>query len=106
MKLPRNAKGGDLVKALCRDWDYRIVHQEGSHVIPQTEFPSPQRIPIPNHNPIRIGTLNSILRLVARHKGVETRRYPALALKAERKHESGLQTGSSNFSALTVKAFS
>jgi hypothetical protein len=28
-------------------------------------------LPIPDHNPIRIGTLNSILRLLARHKGVE-----------------------------------
>jgi len=71
MKLPRNVKGGDLVKALCRDWNYRIVHQEGSHVILETEVPFHQRIPIPDHNPIRIGTLNSILRLVARHKGVE-----------------------------------
>jgi len=26
---------------------------------------------VPDHNPVRIGTLNSILRLVARHKGVD-----------------------------------
>jgi predicted RNA binding protein YcfA (HicA-like mRNA interferase family) len=71
MKLPRDLKGSDLVKALCRAWDYRVVHQEGSHVIIQTETPSHQRISIPDHNPIRLGTLNSILRLVAQHKGVE-----------------------------------
>jgi hypothetical protein len=43
MKLPRDLKGSDLAKALCRDWGYRIVHQEGSHLILQTEIPS-QRI--------------------------------------------------------------
>ena len=40
MKLPRDLKGSDLAKALCRDWGYRIVHQEGSHLILQTEIPS------------------------------------------------------------------
>jgi hypothetical protein len=28
MKLPRDLKGSDLAKALCRDWGYRIVHQK------------------------------------------------------------------------------
>jgi hypothetical protein len=58
MKLPRDLKGSDLAKALCRDWGYRIVHQEGSYLILQTEIPSHQRISIPDHNPIRLGTLN------------------------------------------------
>jgi predicted RNA binding protein YcfA (HicA-like mRNA interferase family) len=71
MKLPRDLRGKDLAQALCRDWGYRIVHQEGSHIIVQTDEPSHQRLAIPNHNPVRLGTLNSILRLVARHKGVE-----------------------------------
>ena len=70
MKLPRDLAGRALVKVLCRDWGYRVVHQEGSHIILDTEEPSRQ-IPIPDHNPIRIGTLNTILRLVSRHKGVE-----------------------------------
>ena len=50
MKLPRDLKGSDLAKALCRDWGYRLVHQEGSHLILQTEIPSHQRISIPDHN--------------------------------------------------------
>jgi len=29
MKLPRDLKGSDLAKTLCRDWGYRVVHQEG-----------------------------------------------------------------------------
>ena len=71
MNLPRDLAGRALVKVLSRDWGYRVVHQEGSHIILDTEEPSHQRIPIPDHNPIRIGTLNTILRLVSRHKGVE-----------------------------------
>jgi hypothetical protein len=34
------------------------------------KLPSHQRLPIPAHGFLRIGTLNSILRLVATHKGV------------------------------------
>jgi len=71
VKIPRDLSGREIAKALCRHWDYRQVHQEGSHIILQTETPSHQRIPIPDHSPVRIGTLNSILRLVAAHKGVQ-----------------------------------
>jgi len=43
----------------------------GSHVILQTETPEHQRIAIPNHPALKIGTLHGILRSVAAHKGVE-----------------------------------
>ena len=55
---------------MCRSWNYRTVHQAGSHVILETEIPGHQRIPVPDHAFLRIGTLNGILRLVAAHKGV------------------------------------
>ena len=71
MKIPRDLSGREIAKALCKHWDYRQVHQEGSHIILQTDTPSHQRLPVPDHNPVRIGTLNSILRLVATHKGVD-----------------------------------
>lgn len=71
MTIPRDLSGREIVRVLCKHWDYRQVHQEGSHVILQTDKPSHQRIPIPDHNPVRIGTLNGILRLVAAHKGVD-----------------------------------
>jgi predicted RNA binding protein YcfA (HicA-like mRNA interferase family) len=71
MKIPRDLSGAQLVKILCRDWGYRVAHQEGSHIILQTEEPSHQRLSIPNHNPVRVGTLNSIIRAVSQHKGVE-----------------------------------
>ena len=69
MKLPRDLRGRDLAQSLCRHWGYRRINQEGSHIILQTEAPSHHRIPVPDHNSVRVGTLNSILRMVATHKG-------------------------------------
>ena len=71
MKIPRDLSGAQLVKVLCRDWNYRVVHQEGSHIILQTDTPAPQRLSVPNHHPVRVGTLNSIVRAVSAHKGVD-----------------------------------
>ena len=69
MKLPRDLSGEDLIKHLCRKWEYRRIHQVGSHVILQTEQPGHHRIAIPAHTPLRVGTLNAILASVALHKG-------------------------------------
>ena len=71
MKVPRDLSGQDLVQALSRRWGYRVVHQEGSHVVLETDAPTHQRIAIPAHKSLRVGTLNAILRSVAHHKGVE-----------------------------------
>ena len=71
MKLPRDLDGRTLVKMLCRDWGYRFVHQEGSHIILQTDTPTHQRLPVPDHSPLRVETLGAILRLVATHHGVD-----------------------------------
>jgi len=73
MKIPRDLSGHDLVQALCRNWGYRIIHQEGSHLVLETQEPSHQRVAVPAHKNLRIGTLNAILRAVAKHKGVERR---------------------------------
>lgn len=71
MKLPRDLSGDELAKILCRSWAYRVVHQEGSHLVLETDEPNHQRIAIPAHNNLRVGTLNAILRAVSTHKGVE-----------------------------------
>ena len=65
MKLPRDISGEYLAAALCKQWNYRRVHQVGSHIILETDQPMHQRIAIPAHKELRIGTLNSILRAVA-----------------------------------------
>jgi predicted RNA binding protein YcfA (HicA-like mRNA interferase family) len=71
MKLPRDLSGAELIKLLCKHFGYRRVNQEGSHVILETGEPRQHRISIPDHAPLRIGTLNAILRAIATVKGVE-----------------------------------
>jgi predicted RNA binding protein YcfA (HicA-like mRNA interferase family) len=70
MKIPRDLSGNDLVDCLCHHWGYMKVNQVGSHIILQTQHPSEHRISVPSHKGLRIGTLNSILRSVAAHKGI------------------------------------
>ena len=70
MKIPRDLSGRELIKALCRSWSYKQVHQVGSHVILETEDPSHHRLAIPDHHSLRVGTLNGILRDVAKHKKI------------------------------------
>jgi predicted RNA binding protein YcfA (HicA-like mRNA interferase family) len=70
MKVPRNVSGGHLADVLCRKWQYGKVHQVGSHMILETSEPAHHRIAIPDHHCLRLGTLSSILRAVARHKGI------------------------------------
>jgi predicted RNA binding protein YcfA (HicA-like mRNA interferase family) len=70
MKLPRDVSGDRLADMLCRRWQYKRVHQSGSHIVIETEEPAHQRIAVPAHHAIRVGTFNSILRAVATHKGV------------------------------------
>ncbi|MGD0683245.1 MAG: type II toxin-antitoxin system HicA family toxin [Terracidiphilus sp.] len=70
MKLPRDLSGEELVKHLSKRWDYVKIHQVGSHIILQTQHPTPHRIAVPEHTPLRIGTLNAILSSIAAHKSV------------------------------------
>lgn len=71
MKIPRDLSGRDLIDVLCRKWDYQRVSQEGSHVILVTENPAHQRLSVPNHTVLRVGTLNAILRAIAQNKKVD-----------------------------------
>lgn len=70
MKLPRDLSGSDLVKILVREFGYVQIHQVGSHVILQHPGPPTHRISIPNHSPLRLGTLNAILRAIAASRGI------------------------------------
>ena len=70
MRIPRDMSGGDMIKLLCKNWGYTVVHRVGSHVVLQTDTPSRQRIVVPSHPVLKIGTLHGILRSVATHKHV------------------------------------
>lgn len=71
MKIPRDVSGAVLADVPCRKWQHVKVHQVGSHIILETSEPSYHRIAIPNHNPLRLGTFSSILRAIARQKGIQ-----------------------------------
>lgn len=66
MKLPRDLDGDDLAK-LLRRFGYEITRQVGSHIRLTTTRNGEHHITIPRHRPLRIGTLNAILRDVAQH---------------------------------------
>ena len=66
MKTPRDVSGADLAKAL-RSRGYERVRQDGSHSRLTTNVDGQFHITVPNHDPIKVGTLRSIIRLVAEH---------------------------------------
>ena len=70
MKLPRDLSGAELIRVLCRTFGYVKLGQEGSHVILHTDTPRSHRLAVPNHNPLRVGTLNGILKAVSSAKQV------------------------------------
>ena len=70
MRLPRDVSGADLVKALGR-MGYRVTRQTGSHLrVTLVSAAGEHHITIPNHDPIKVGTLNSILRDVSERAGL------------------------------------
>jgi predicted RNA binding protein YcfA (HicA-like mRNA interferase family) len=66
MKTPRDVSGAELVKAL-RKFGYEFLRQAGSHIMIQTEECGQHLVVVPNHNPIKVGTLNGIIGDVADH---------------------------------------
>ncbi len=66
MKLPRDVSGADLAKTLERV-GYRVSRQTGSHIRLTCNVPTQHHVTIPNHNPLRLGTLSGILGDVAAH---------------------------------------
>jgi predicted RNA binding protein YcfA (HicA-like mRNA interferase family) len=66
VKLPRDLSGQELVKVLER-LGYEVSRQTGSHIRLTTLHNGEHHITIPAHDPIKIGTLNAILRDVADH---------------------------------------
>ena len=69
--VARDLSGRALVAILTNRFGYHIVHQRGSHIVLETLDPSRHRVVVPDHPAIRIGTLNSVLRAVAAHKGID-----------------------------------
>ncbi len=69
-KLPRDVSGIKLV-SLLKKYDYKITRQTGSHIRLTSRYTGEEHnITIPAHKPIKIGTLNNILKEVAEYLGI------------------------------------
>jgi predicted RNA binding protein YcfA (HicA-like mRNA interferase family) len=69
MKFPRDVSAQKLVKAL-KMIGYKPVRQTGSHIrITRIRKDEAHHITIPAHNPLKIGTLRSILKRISDHTG-------------------------------------
>lgn len=66
MKIPRDLSGKDLIKAL-KVLGYEPTRQTGSHIRLTTQKGGEHHVTVPNHDPLRIGTLSAILDMVAEH---------------------------------------
>ena len=60
MKTPRDLYGADLVKKL-KVFKYEKLHQAGSHIILRTQENGEHTLSVPNHKPLKVGTLDAIL---------------------------------------------
>ena len=69
MRLPRDLTGAQLVRALGK-MNYKATRQTGSHVRLTCESPAQHHVTVPLHDPLRIGTLASILSAVAEAHGL------------------------------------
>jgi predicted RNA binding protein YcfA (HicA-like mRNA interferase family) len=68
-KLPRDLSGAQLIRVLHK-LGYVATRQTGSHVRLSCLAPTAHHITIPLHDPLRIGTMASILAEVAQAQGV------------------------------------
>jgi len=69
MRLPRDLSADELVAAL-NVLGYQVTRQTGSHLRLTTRQHDEHHLTIPRHNPLRVGTLRSILTDVATHFGM------------------------------------
>jgi len=68
-KIPRDISGTSLAKLLDKKYGYIQTRQTGSHIRLTTQLNGEHHITIPNHDPIKLGTLSAILFDIAVHQG-------------------------------------
>jgi len=69
VRLPRDIDGPRLVKALGI-LGYEVSRQKGSHIRVTTQRDGENHEVIPYHQPIKTGTLSSILKRISAHHGL------------------------------------
>lgn len=67
MRIPRQLSGSDLARAL-RKLGYEQSRQSGSHIRLTTAVGGTHHVTVPNHRPLKVGTLlNGVFKPVAAH---------------------------------------
>ncbi len=66
MKIPCDCNGSELARAL-RKFGYEVARQSGSHLTMTTQRHGEHHVTVPNHRPIKVGTLQELLKSVALH---------------------------------------
>jgi predicted RNA binding protein YcfA (HicA-like mRNA interferase family) len=69
MKVPRDLSSTQLIRLLS-NFGYETTRQTGSHIRLTTQSNGQHHITIPAHDPLKIGTLNAVLRSVSEHLGL------------------------------------
>jgi predicted RNA binding protein YcfA (HicA-like mRNA interferase family) len=65
LKLPRDLGGEELAQLLGR-YGYQVMRQRGGHMRLTSAIKGYEhRVTIPRHKPLRVGTLNKILKEIA-----------------------------------------
>lgn len=64
MQLPHDLTGEELLRGLRRV-GYVFERQAGSHMILRSDSPRTPSLTVPNHKPLKVGTLSAILHEVA-----------------------------------------
>jgi len=71
MKTPRNLSAQDLIKILSNH-GYQVTRQKGSHIrLIKTSHKGEHAITVPNHNPLKIGTLSAIINDVTNYLEID-----------------------------------
>ncbi|MGN6436975.1 MAG: type II toxin-antitoxin system HicA family toxin [Agriterribacter sp.] len=66
-KIPRDISALELGKLIQKHYGYTATRQSGSHIRFTTSLNGQHHITIPNHTPIKLGTLSAILTDIANH---------------------------------------
>jgi predicted RNA binding protein YcfA (HicA-like mRNA interferase family) len=73
-KIPRDISGRKLAK-LLEKYGYEIIRESASHMRLISKYKDKKhKITIPDHNPIKIGTLNNILNDIANYLKVDKKK--------------------------------
>ena len=73
MKVPRDIDADNLINTLMRH-GYIVIRQTGSHIRLSKKLDNDEHnITVPNHKPVKIGTLQSIATQVCKRNNIDIR---------------------------------